>query len=169
MAIPERITPHHLADYLEVMSMAIFQAGIRWAMIDAKWPDFKKAFKGFDPQVVALFTAADIDRLASDPRLVRSKNKVEAVVLNARRMVDLNNMHGSFGNYLHSFETYDQLAADVKRNFKFMGDLNVYYFLFRVGEQVPPFEDWLETIPGDHPRMKEMIDLARRQDRNLSA
>ena len=38
--------------------------------------------------------------------------------------------------------------------------MNVYYFLFRVGEPVPPFKSWIKTIKGDHPRMKEMIELS---------
>lgn len=168
MAIPERVSPNQSADYFEIMSRAIFQTGIRWALIDAKWADFRKSFKNFEPSQVALFTAADIERIAADPRLLRSKNKVEAVVLNARRMVDLTNVHGGFANYLSSFETYEQLAANLKRNFKFMGDLNVYYFLFRVGQPVPQFESWRQNIPAEHPRMQEMIDLARRQDDHLS-
>ena len=38
-----------------------------------------------------------------------------------------------------------------------MGDLNVWYFLFRTGEPVPRFEPWVETIAGTHPRMHEMV------------
>jgi hypothetical protein len=37
----------------------------------------------------------------------------------------------------------------------------VWYFLFRVGEPVPRFETWVQTIPGDHPRMREMVERAR--------
>ena len=42
-----------------------------------------------------------------------------------------------------------------------MGPMNVWYFRFRAGEDVPKFEDWLPTIGGDHPRMREMVALAR--------
>lgn len=165
MSIPERIQPHTLADYFEVMSRAILQAGMRWSMIEAKWPDFRNAFAKFDPDIISRFTAADIERLSNDSRLLRSKPKVQALVANAKRMVDLDNQHGGFANYLHAFGSYEEIAGSIKQNFKYMGDLNVYYFLFRVGEPVPEFEGWLETIPGEHPRMKEMIDLARDQDR----
>jgi hypothetical protein len=37
--------------------------------------------------------------------------------------------------------------------------MSVYYFLFRVGEPVPEFEDWIKTIEGDHPRMREMVEF----------
>jgi len=49
----------------------------------------------------------------------------------------------------------------LRKRFKFLGELSAYYFLFRVGEPVPRFEDWEKDIPGDHPRMREMIALAR--------
>jgi hypothetical protein len=35
--------------------------------------------------------------------------------------------------------------------------MNVWYFLYRVGEPVPDFDAWIQTIPGDHPRMREMV------------
>ena len=43
-----------------------------------------------------------------------------------------------------------------------MGDMNVWYFLFRTGEAVPPFESWVKTIRGEHPRMREMVERARK-------
>jgi 3-methyladenine DNA glycosylase Tag len=164
MAIPERIKPKTLADYLDVMSKAVFQAGMRWALIESKWPAFRKAFFNFDPVKVSALTARDIDRLSQDASLIRSRAKIEGTVLNARRLVDLDSQFHGFANYLHSFDDYQQLAADLKKQFKFMGDLNAYYFLFRIGEPVPDFEQWVNTIPGDHPRMREMVDLARNQD-----
>jgi hypothetical protein len=47
-----------------------------------------------------------------------------------------------------------------------MGDMNVWYFLFRTGERVPAFESWVQTIRGDHPRMREMVERARLQGRS---
>lgn len=45
----------------------------------------------------------------------------------------------------------------------------VYYFLFRVRESVPDFDTWIETIPGNHPRMREMVEHAEEQDRRSQA
>nr|MDQ2664369.1 hypothetical protein [Candidatus Eremiobacteraeota bacterium] len=59
------------------------------------------------------------------------------------------------------FESYDALAVDFRKRFKFMGEMNVWYFLFRVREPVPTFERWVQTIRGDHPRMAEMVERAR--------
>jgi hypothetical protein len=75
--------------------------------------------------------------------------------------MELDRKHGGFANYLRSFPDYATLAADFKKRFKFMGDMNVWYFLFRAHEPVPQFEHWVTTIPGEHPRMKEMVEKAR--------
>jgi hypothetical protein len=149
------------------MTKAIFQAGLRWSLIDAKWPAFKKVFLNFDPQRVAAFTDKDVARLAADESILRSAKKIEATVKNAQVILQLDGEYGGFANYLRSFPDYEKLAADIRKRFKFMGELNIYYFLFRVSEPVPPFEDWITTIAGDHPRMKEMVEHARDQDRQL--
>lgn len=162
MAIPEQITPTKLADYLEIMSKAIFQAGLRWSMIDAKWPDFLRAFDSFDPNIVANYGAKDVKRLSEDASIIRSPKKIEGTIENARLILALDAEFNGFENYLHSFETYEALGKDIKKRFKFMGELNVYYFLFRLKEPVPPFEAWITTIEGEHPRMREMVEHAEK-------
>ena len=161
MAIPEPIEPQRLADYLAVMSRAVLQAGLSWKMIETRWNDYLRLFEGFDPVVVSAFDSTDIDRILSDGGVVRVYKKIQATVENARTMLELDREHGGFRNYLRSFGSYAALATDLRKRFKFLGELSAYYFLFRVGEPVPRFEDWEKTIPGDHPRMREMIALAR--------
>jgi hypothetical protein len=160
VAIPRQIDPASLADYLGVMSRAIFQAGVSWALIEGKWAAYERLFEAFDPVRVAHFDDADIDRIASDPSIVRTRKKVAATVANARTMLELENERG-FAAYLRSFDSYRTLSADLRRRFAFLGELSAYYFLFRVKEPVPPFEEWQQTVPGDHPRMREMVLLAR--------
>jgi DNA-3-methyladenine glycosylase I len=164
MPIPERIHPNDLADYLEIMTKAVFQAGVSWALIDNKWNAFKEDFFNFDPVKVGAFTDKDVQRLMSDERLLRSKKKIYGTVQNARTLLHLDKEYNGFKNYLRSKDSYEQLSADMRKRFKFVGELSVYYFLFRVGEDVPPFESWLNTIEGDHPRMREMIERARESD-----
>jgi 3-methyladenine DNA glycosylase Tag len=161
MAIPEPIEPQRLADYLAVMSRAVFQAGLSWKMIETRWNDYLRLFEGFDPVVVGAFDGTDIERILSDGGALRVYKKILATVENARTMLELDREHGGFRNYLRSFGSYAALATDLRKRFKFLGELSAYYFLFRVGEPVPPFEDWEKDIPGDHPRMREMIALAR--------
>jgi len=160
--IPERAVPPSLDGYLGVMTRAVFQAGVSWAMIAQRWSGFRQAFSGFDVTKVAGFNEGDVDRILREGNILRSLRKVRATVANAQTMLALAKEHDGFRNYLQSFRSYNALCADFRKRFKFMGPMNVWYFLFRVGEEVPQFEGWVRTIPGDHPRMREMVDKARR-------
>ncbi len=161
MAIPEQITPTRLNDYLEVITQAVFQAGVSWAQIDNRWEYYKKAFKDFDVETISSFEDADIERLMTEPNVMHSKKKIVATIKNARTILAMDKAHGGFQNYLRSKKTYEELVADIRKRFSFLGEMSVYYFLFRVGEPVPEFEGWIKTIEGDHPRMREMVEANR--------
>jgi hypothetical protein len=163
--IPEVVAPATLADYLEVMTRAVFQAGVSWRQIAAHWDAYCSAFEAFDPRRVAAYGDADVERVLDTPGILRSPRKVKATVHNAATLVALEDA-GGFATYLRAFPDYPSLAKDLKRRFSFMGDMNAWYFLFRVGEPVPRFEPWVQTIAGSHPRMREMVDLAREQGRS---
>ena len=139
---PAQITPTGLHDYLEVMSKAVFQSGISWTVVEKKWPGTHEAFDGFDVQRVADYTPGDIDSLVADTRLIRNRRKIEGVVHNAHALLDLERSYGSFQKYLRSFAGYDELAKDMRKHFKFLGDMGTYYFLWVVSEPVPPYEEW---------------------------
>ena len=152
MEAPKQVKPKRLADYLEVMSKSVFQAGISWAVIDAKWKGFQEAFEGFDPETVAGFDPPDIDRLAKDTRIVRNRRKIEATVHNARTMLELDGEHGGFRNYLRSHGGFEETVADMRKRFKFLGDLGGYHFLYVVGEEVPAHEEWMAAHQTTAPR-----------------
>jgi 3-methyladenine DNA glycosylase Tag len=161
VAIPERIESPALSDYLAVLSQAIFQAGLSWALIESKWPAYLRLFDGFNPNIVARYGEADVERILADGGVVRTKKKIDATIENAKTLLALDREHGTFKTYLCSFPSYEALATDLQKRFKFLGALSVYYTLFRTSEAVPRFEDWEKTVPGDHPRMREMIAHAR--------
>ena len=73
----------------ERVSLEAFQAGLSWATILRKRPAFRDAFAGFDPDAVAGFGEADVDRLLADARIVRNRAKVLATITNARATVRL--------------------------------------------------------------------------------
>jgi len=148
MDAPKQIRPKRLNDYLEVMSKAVFQTGISWKVIEAKWPGFKDAFFDFDPVRIAELDPPDVDRLSEDTRIVRNRKKIEATVHNAQTMLDLEGEHGSFKKYLRSQPGFEETAADMKKRFKFIGDTGAYYFLHVVGEPVPPHEEWMAAHAG---------------------
>lgn len=159
--VPDQVVPATLGDYLEVMTRAVFQAGLSWASIAQRWTGFREAFEGFDCEKVAAFTEGDVDRLMRDDRILHSARKIRATIQNAQKILQLESEHGTFATYLQSFPDYKTLAVDIRKQFKFMGEMNVWYFLFRVREPVPRFDAWVKTIPGDHPRMREMVERAR--------
>ncbi len=164
--IPEVLTPCGLSDYFEVMTRAVFQAGVSWRQIAEHWDAYRDAFASFDPVRVAAYDDLDVERVLATPGILRMSRKVRATIANAGTLVATDREHGGFERYLRSFDSYAALAADFKKRFGFMGDMNVWYFLFRTSHPVPRFEAWVRTIPGDHPRMREMVDLARAAGRS---
>lgn len=145
MKAPDRIQPAGLADYLEVMSKAVFQTGISWRVVESKWPGIKEAFRGFEPEALSRFTVAEIDSLVGDTRIIRNRRKIEAIVSNANRMLELDKAFGSFQKYLHSHGSFEELLKDLRKQFKFLGDTGSYYFLWVVGEKVPPHEEFMSS------------------------
>jgi DNA-3-methyladenine glycosylase I len=159
MHAPAQIHPHSLADYLEIMSKAVFQTGISWKVVDSKWPETREAFGGFDPIKIARYTDYDIDALVTDTRVIRNRRKLEAITENAQRILDLDKEYGGFQKYLRSFRSYEELASDLKKQFRFMGELGIYYFLWVVGERVPPWEEWYAGRPVARPRKLVLKDI----------
>ena len=127
---------------MEVMSKAIFQAGISWKVVESKWSGIREAFREFDAEAIANLTPQDLDELTQDKRVIGNRRKLEAIVGNARRLIELDEGHGSFRDYLRSHDGFDETVKDLRRQFKFLGDTGCYYFLYVVGEKVPSHEEW---------------------------
>jgi len=73
----------------ERISLEAFQAGLSWATILRKRPAFREAFDGFDPDTIAAYTDADVDRLLADAGIVRNRQKIVATIANARATIAL--------------------------------------------------------------------------------
>jgi DNA-3-methyladenine glycosylase I len=131
-----------------------FQAGLSWNTILNKRENFDRAFDGWDPEKIAVYTQHDIDRLMADTGIVRNKLKVNGAVKNARAYLQLKEDEGSFSDYLWSFvggdtivmrpsgpEDYratssesDAMSRALKtRGFTFVGSTIVYAFMQAVG------------------------------------
>lgn len=139
---PKQITPKTPGDYLEAMSRPVFQTGIGWRVVDKKWPGIREAFKGFDVNKVARMGDREIDKLVQDTRVIRNRRKIEAIVENANRIVQLERKHGTFRKYLRSHDDFEALVKDLRKQFKFLGDMGSYLFLYTVREKVPTWEEW---------------------------
>jgi DNA-3-methyladenine glycosylase I len=147
---PPQIKPKRLGDYLEVMSKSVFQTGISWQVVNAKWPGIREAFREFDARAVAGMTSRDIDKLATDTRVIRNRKKIDAIVDNARQMLDLEEQHGSFKKYLRSHGDFEATVKDLRKRFRFLGDSGAFIFLYVVGEEVPTYEDWCASRGREH-------------------
>ncbi|MCH7626515.1 MAG: DNA-3-methyladenine glycosylase I [Chloroflexi bacterium] len=145
MPTPKMIQPEGPNDYLEVLSKAVFQAGMSWKVVDAKWPGIKEAFLDFDVESVADMGESQLDELTNDARVIRNRRKLEAIVHNARRVIELDEEFGGFQKYLKSHDDFPAAVKDLRKNFKFLGEMGTYFFLLVVGEEVPPHEEWMAS------------------------
>jgi 3-methyladenine DNA glycosylase Tag len=93
--------------WLSGMARAIFQAGISWAVVENKWPDTEEAFYGFDVGRVASMSEDWFDDLLSDPRIVRSPPKVQAIQNNAVFVQKVAAEAGSFGRRVGDWPAED--------------------------------------------------------------
>ncbi len=147
MQAPAQIEPAGLADYLDVITRAVFQSGMSWRVVGAKWDGFREAFAGFEPATVASFTDDDVERLAADTRIIRNRRKIEATITNAQALLALDGAPGGFTGWLRSQDDFDATVAALRGEFRFLGDVGAYYFLYVVGENVPTHEEWAAKHP----------------------
>lgn len=132
----------------EKLCLEGFQSGLSWRTILNKRPAFRAAFKGFDFRKVARFTEADVERLLQDAGIVRHRGKIEAVINNAQRCVELVAETGSLAAYVWRFEAAPlknpeyasetdasrALSKDLKkRGWKFVGPTTMHAFMQSMG------------------------------------
>ena len=132
--------PKELSGYLEAMARVMFQTGISWRVVEAKWPGIQEAFKGFDPKRVSRLSTNDIDRLMADTRVIRNRRKLDAIASNAGRMLELDAEYKGFKRYLDSLGDFDATKKALHKEFAYMGDSGTWLFLWMVGRKVPEHE-----------------------------
>ncbi|MDB5395624.1 MAG: DNA-3-methyladenine glycosylase, partial [Rhodospirillales bacterium] len=123
-----------------------FQAGLAWSIILRKREGFREAFAGFDPEKVACFDAADVDRLMTNQGIVRARAKIEATIGNARAYLKMQTAGEEFSNFVWRMAggkpirntgavptktaLSDELSAALKkRGYKFVGPVIVYAWM----------------------------------------
>jgi DNA-3-methyladenine glycosylase I len=115
--------------------LEINQAGLSWETILKKEAGFRNAYDHFDIRKVAAYTQNDIDRLLSDPGIIRNRLKVNAAIENAKSILRLQEEYGSFAKWLqhHHPATKAEWVKIFKRTFKFTGGEIVNEFLMSIG------------------------------------
>jgi DNA-3-methyladenine glycosylase I len=130
------------------------QAGLSWTTILKKRETYRKALHGFDPARIARYGAKDEARLLADAGIVRHRQKVASLGVNARAFLEIQREHGSFDAWLWAHvngepvvtrrasmrdiaartELSDRISIELKRRgMKFVGTTIVYAFLQAVG------------------------------------
>jgi len=137
----------------EKLCLEGFQAGLSWLTILRKRQEFRVAFKGFDPDVVARFKDKDITRLMNNEGIVRNRLKIEAAIANAKATLKVQDELGSLSKLIWSFaptksKKAPRTLADVpatspesvalskellKRGFKFVGPTTIYASMQSLG------------------------------------
>jgi DNA-3-methyladenine glycosylase I len=87
-------------EYFAEMSRILFQAGLNWTVVDKKWETTKRAFDNFNTDKVAQYTKSDVKRLLKDEGIVRNRDKVEAIIQNAKEFQQIRKQCGSFKRYM---------------------------------------------------------------------
>ena len=95
---------------LAEMTQRVFSAGFAWSVIEAKWDGFERAFLGFKPAKLALESDDYWDGLLKDTRIVRNGAKIQSVRENAVFVLDIARQHGSFGKFLASWPSSDEVG-----------------------------------------------------------
>jgi len=121
--------PDDPAFFFDHLSRAVFQAGLSWRVVAAKWDGIWEAFHGFDPAMVAAMRPAEVAQVEGDARVIRNAAKIEATVENAQELLAILRAYGSIRAYLASFPGARAAAADLHRRFKFLGDTGVWRLL----------------------------------------
>jgi 3-methyladenine DNA glycosylase Tag len=122
--------------YLSLMSLRIFRAGLKHALVDSKWPAFEEAFRGFDPRRIVAMPDETLEACMKNERLIRHWAKLKSIPVNARAMIEIAREHGSFGAYLAAWPGADTVGlwTDLARRFQQLGGNSGPYFLRMAGK-----------------------------------
>ena len=173
------VPEHDDRRHFEFMILEGAQAGLSWKTVLHRREGYRRAFVGFDPEKVARFTPAKVERLLADPGIIRNRLKVNAAVGNARAFLAVQEEFGSFDALIwrfvggapivHACRTAAEIPARtpesealsrelVRRGFRFVGPTIVYAHMQACG------------LVNDHlvecPRWRE---LGGRDDRGPAA
>jgi DNA-3-methyladenine glycosylase I len=135
----------------EKICLEVFQSGLSWVTVLRKREDFRLAFENFNPDVVAKFSATDVDRLMADTKIVRNRAKIAATISNAIATIQLRHEGGlaelvwsfrprktpepfRFSDIPTSSEESSALSITLRKHgFKFVGPTNMYALMEAVG------------------------------------
>ncbi len=138
----------------ELLLLEGAQAGLSWITVLRKRENYRAAFDNFEPSMVAQYGERKLARLLEDPGIIRNRRKIEAAVVNAKAVIEVQRNFGSFDAYIWQFvnrtrlqnarrslgdipsstRESDAMSKDLKkRGFKFVGTTICYAFMQATG------------------------------------
>ena len=138
----------------EMLILEGAQAGLAWITVLKKREAYRKAFDGFDPVKVSLYSDAKIEELMANEGIIKNRLKINSAITNAKLFLEVVEKHGSFDKFIWSYVDFepivghweriedlpattplsDKISKDLKRmGFKFVGSTIIYSFMQAVG------------------------------------
>ena len=142
---------HNDRDLFELLILEGFQAGLAWITVLKKREAFREAFDNFDVKKVSQYDDKKIEVLLKNEGIIRSRQKIEASIKNAKIFIEIQKEFGSFSNYIWGFTDgkiiknkndkfkvstplSDKVSKDLKkRGMKYVGTVIIYSYLQSIG------------------------------------
>lgn len=138
-------------ELFELLVLESFQAGLSWITVLKKREAFRAAFDNFDVEKVANYDSSKVEELLKNEGIIRSRNKIESSIKNAKIFIDIQKEIGSFSKYIWGFTDNkiiirtseelpvstplsDKISRDLKkRGMKYVGTVIIYSYLQAIG------------------------------------
>lgn len=139
--LPQPLTREQLAAVpddriLSDMMRRVFRAGLKHTLVDGKWPEFEKAFFGFDPEKISLMSDEQLENMMQNDKIIRHWGKIKAVRANAFMVSSIAEKEGSFARFLAQWPEDDVISlwAFLKKEGSQLGGNSGPYFLRMIGK-----------------------------------
>ena len=138
-------------ELFELLILEGFQAGLSWIIVLKKREAFRKAFDNFNVDKIIKYNESKVQELLKNEGIIRSRQKIEAAIKNAKVFKEIQKEYGSFSKYIWGFtegkciknvtdklpvssELSDKVSKDLKkRGMKYVGTVIIYSYLQAIG------------------------------------
>lgn len=145
------VPKHDDRELFELLILEGFQAGLSWLTVLKKREAFRRAFDNFDVKKVAKYDENKVTELLQNEKIIRSRGKINAAILNAKIFIEIQKEFGSFSKYIWGFTDgkiiknkdnkfqvstplSDAVSKDLKkRGMKYVGTVIIYSYLQSIG------------------------------------
>lgn len=138
----------------EFLILEGMQAGLSWLTILRKRDNFRESFDHFHPEKIVKYDSRKINKLLTNPGIIRNRLKIESVIANAKAYLEIKDEWDNFSDYIWHFvdgkpiknhwkslkqvpastEVSDKISKELKKSgFKFVGSTICYAFMQAVG------------------------------------